>query len=196
MLATHRARSVCIWSFSGSYFPTFGLNTKIYSVNLHNQSEFGKIQTTKAPNTHIFGGSNIPLQNISFWKAFPFKKCFHYMQISQSKPIKQGTTRILLPFINRSSRPEMFCKKGVLRNFTNSQENTCARDSFQNKVAGLRLSFFGNHLFILNIFVRNRKILFDMAEKHSKNLDPKVHFYLFLLKKHKQNHNVKNLVST
>ena len=33
------------------------------------------------------------------------------MQISQSKPIKQGTTRILLPFINRSSRPEMFCKK-------------------------------------------------------------------------------------
>ena len=35
-----------------------------------------------------------------------------------------------------------------------------------------------------------------MAEKHSKNLDPKVHFYLFLLQKHKQNHNVKNLIST
>ena len=40
------------------------------------------------------------------------------MQISQSKPIKQGITRTLLPFINKSSCPEMFCKKGVLRNFT------------------------------------------------------------------------------
>ena len=30
----------------------------------------------------------------------------------------------------RSSRPEVFCKKGALRNYTNSQENTCARISF------------------------------------------------------------------
>ena len=27
----------------------------------------------------------------------------------------------------RSSHPEVFCKKGVLRNSQNSQENTCAR---------------------------------------------------------------------
>ena len=26
-------------------------------------------------------------------------------------------------------RPEEFCKKGILRNFPNSQENTCARVS-------------------------------------------------------------------
>ena len=30
----------------------------------------------------------------------------------------------------RSSRQEVFCEKGVLKNFTNSQENTCARVSF------------------------------------------------------------------
>ena len=31
----------------------------------------------------------------------------------------------------------MFCKKGVLKNFSNSQENTCAEVSF-NKIASLR----------------------------------------------------------
>ena len=31
---------------------------------------------------------------------------------------------------NRSSLPEVFCKKDVLTNFANSQENTCARASF------------------------------------------------------------------
>ena len=31
---------------------------------------------------------------------------------------------------SRSSCPEVFCKKGVLRNFINSQENTCYRVSF------------------------------------------------------------------
>ena len=30
----------------------------------------------------------------------------------------------------RSSRPELFCKKGVLRISKNSEENTCARVSF------------------------------------------------------------------
>ena len=30
----------------------------------------------------------------------------------------------------RSSRPEVFCEKGVLRNFEKTQENTCARVSF------------------------------------------------------------------
>ena len=33
--------------FSGPYFPVFGLNMKIYSVNLHIQSKYGKIRTTK-----------------------------------------------------------------------------------------------------------------------------------------------------
>ena len=99
MLATHCARSVCIRNFSGSYFPTFGLNTEIYTVNLHNQSGFGKIQTTKTPNTHPSWGSNIPLQNMSFWKALPFKnKCFHYIEISQSKSIHAKKNKTLVSF--------------------------------------------------------------------------------------------------
>ena len=38
--------------FSGLYFSAFGLNTEIYSVNLHIQSEYGKIQTRKSS---VFG---------------------------------------------------------------------------------------------------------------------------------------------
>ena len=38
--------------FSGPYFPAFGLNTEIYSVNLRIQSEYRKIRTRK--NT-VFG---------------------------------------------------------------------------------------------------------------------------------------------
>ena len=39
--------------------------------------------------------------------------------------------------VQRSSRPEVFCTKGVLKISRNSQENTCARVSFLNKVADL-----------------------------------------------------------
>ena len=38
--------------FSGPYFPAFGLNTEIYSVNLRIQSEYRKIRTRK---TSVFG---------------------------------------------------------------------------------------------------------------------------------------------
>ena len=37
-----------------------------------------------------------------------------------------------------SSRPEVFCKKGVLRISQNSQEHMCQNLFFLNKVAGLR----------------------------------------------------------
>ena len=33
--------------FSGPYFPAFGLNTEIYGVNLHIQSEYRKIRIRK-----------------------------------------------------------------------------------------------------------------------------------------------------
>ena len=46
--------SVCIWSFSGPYFPTFELNVERYSAFLHIQSECRKIQTRKTPNTNTF----------------------------------------------------------------------------------------------------------------------------------------------
>ena len=37
-------------------------------------------------------------------------------------------------FQYRGSRPEVFCKRGVLRNFANTQENTCVRVSFLIKL--------------------------------------------------------------
>ena len=41
----HYVKSVLIRSFSGPYFPAFGLNTERYSVSLRTQSECGKIWT-------------------------------------------------------------------------------------------------------------------------------------------------------
>ena len=38
----------------------------------------------------------------------------------------------------RSSRPEVFCKKGVLRNFTKFTEKRLYQSLFFNKAAGLR----------------------------------------------------------
>ena len=38
-------KSVCIWSYSGQYFPTFRLNTERYAVSLIIKSECGKIRT-------------------------------------------------------------------------------------------------------------------------------------------------------
>ena len=38
----------------------------------------------------------------------------------------------------RSSRPEMLCKKGVLRNFTKFKGKHLCQSLFFNKVAGLR----------------------------------------------------------
>ena len=47
-------KSVGIRSYSGPYFPAFILNTEIYSVSLHIQSECGKIGTRITPNTDTF----------------------------------------------------------------------------------------------------------------------------------------------
>ena len=44
----HCMKSVRIQSYSGSYFPAFGLNT------VHIQSECGKILTRITPNTDTF----------------------------------------------------------------------------------------------------------------------------------------------
>ena len=50
----HCVKSVRIRSFSGPYFPAFGMNVERYSVSLRIQSECGKMRTRKAPNTDTF----------------------------------------------------------------------------------------------------------------------------------------------
>ena len=47
-------KSVRIRSFSGTYFPAFGLNTERYFVSFRIQSKCGKIRTRKTPNTDFF----------------------------------------------------------------------------------------------------------------------------------------------
>ena len=47
-------KSVRIWSYSGSYFITFGLNTERYSLSLRIRPEPNKIRTRITPNTDTF----------------------------------------------------------------------------------------------------------------------------------------------
>ena len=47
-------KRVRVRSFSGPYFPEFGLNTEKYFVFLRVQPEYGKIRTRKNPNTDTF----------------------------------------------------------------------------------------------------------------------------------------------
>ena len=53
-LNLHCVKSVRIQSYSGPYFPAFGLNTKRYSVSIRIQIECGKIQTRITPNKDSF----------------------------------------------------------------------------------------------------------------------------------------------
>ena len=48
----------------------------------------------------------------------------------------------LYNLINRSSRPEEFCKKGVIRNFAKFTEKYMCQSLFLNNVAGLRPKVF------------------------------------------------------
>ena len=52
----HCVKSVHIRSYSGPYFPAFGLNTERYGVSLCIQSECGKMRTRITPNTYTFYG--------------------------------------------------------------------------------------------------------------------------------------------
>ena len=47
-------KNVRIRSYSGLHFPAFELNTDIYGVSLHIQSECGKIPTRITQNTGTF----------------------------------------------------------------------------------------------------------------------------------------------
>ena len=59
LVLNHFVKSVLIRSFSGSYFPAFGLNTERYFVSLRIQSDCRKIRTRITPNTDTFYAVNI-----------------------------------------------------------------------------------------------------------------------------------------
>ena len=64
------------------------------------------------------------------------KKIFQkFLESSLKKtPVANFTSVKLWPFTEVAL--EVFCKRGVLRNFANLQENTCTRDSVLMKLQG------------------------------------------------------------
>ena len=62
----HCVKSVQIRSFSGPYFPVFGLNTEIYSVNLCIQSKYRKIRTRKKVVFEHFPRSDYTAKVVNF----------------------------------------------------------------------------------------------------------------------------------
>ena len=83
-------KSVRIRSYSGPYFPAFGLDMKRHSVSLRIQSECGKIRTRITPNTNTFyavlhflcknltseTNSFDPLTSFSSFCILPVQFCF------------------------------------------------------------------------------------------------------------------------
>ena len=55
----HSVKSVHIWSFSGLYFPAFGLNMERYFVSLRIQSKCGKIRARKNSEYGQFSRSDL-----------------------------------------------------------------------------------------------------------------------------------------
>ena len=53
-----KVKSVSIRSFSGPYFPAFGLNSERYTITLRIQSECGKTRTRKTPDMGTFHAIN------------------------------------------------------------------------------------------------------------------------------------------
>ena len=64
----HGMKSVNIQSYSGSYFPAFGLNTERYTGSLRIKSECGKMQTRITPNTETF--SPVDTAKNSLWHPY------------------------------------------------------------------------------------------------------------------------------
>ena len=72
-------KKVLIQSFSGPYFPVFGLNTDIYFVNLCIRFEYGKIRTRK---NSVFGhfscSAVINLCQVNSYQQFHFTQKSQY----------------------------------------------------------------------------------------------------------------------
>ena len=58
---------ICIRSYSGPHFPTFGLNTERYSVSLRVQSECGKMRTRITSNTDTFHSMCCSVMRVNYY---------------------------------------------------------------------------------------------------------------------------------
>ena len=72
----HYVKSVPLRSYSGSYFPAFGLNAERYGVPLCIQSECGKIRTRITPNTGTFHAVEVYCAVVYFLGYDNNKQCW------------------------------------------------------------------------------------------------------------------------
>ena len=75
-----KATAVTIYyvkSFSGPYFPAFGLNTERYSVSLRNQSECGKIRTRNTCQKNFEYGHFLRSDQNKYFQLFKFYIYLH-----------------------------------------------------------------------------------------------------------------------
>ena len=74
---SHCVKNVGIRSYSGTYFPAFGLNMERYSVSLRIQSECRKIRAKITPNTDTFQAvSSCRLESCCIHLNIRFCTCF------------------------------------------------------------------------------------------------------------------------
>ena len=82
MLNIHCVKSARIRSYSGPYFPAFGMNTERYSVFLRIQFECGKTRTRITPNTDTFYAviQSESSSRIFYFPANTTFKCLDYSE--------------------------------------------------------------------------------------------------------------------
>ena len=114
---THSVKSVHIRSFFGPYFPKFGLNTEIYSINLRNQSKCGKIRTRNSEYGHFSGSAPLSGWFCTSWnevtnwigntKAFVDQNKWKQMP-ARNRNVNIGAEFSFLSFLSKKIRSQFF----------------------------------------------------------------------------------------
>ena len=91
-------------------------------------SSFFKIQVSQGPG---FSGSGSRVQVQVLEVATQKSLLTQFIILTSYAKLRE---EVLVVVSLRNSLPQLFCKKGVLRNLVNSQGNTCARVSFLIKL--------------------------------------------------------------
>ena len=122
-------KSVRIRSYSGPYFPALGLNKERYRVSFR-YGYFSVQMWEKMDQITPKTGTFYVRDCSEHWH-------FHFLSLAIVKREVQSANSFALVYNNlRSSRPEVICKKGVLRNFAEFIGKHLCQSLFFNKIAG------------------------------------------------------------
>ena len=117
----HCVKGVHFRSYSGPYFPAFGLSTERYGVSVRIESKCGKMRSRIiyghfSRSENFIGGNKqslkqytLPSKLITLWYLWMGSVC-------------------------RSSQPEVFCKRGVTKNFAKITRKNLCRSLIFHKV--------------------------------------------------------------